>query len=233
MSGADSSFGVTATGDGIAAYRALQLAVRSRLKGVSDDFVESEAAWVLNEFLTRTQLIRLPQDVVLVEGEPEYALPLRYATPYLFADTLYEARIGTQPLRVGRDLVMRDSTDPESAFASGTPNTVELVDAARIRVHPLPDQEAAGRVLRVLVSVTSDPAYPKAPIPDAVMPYIETLLAGTLARLHAMDGVPWSNATLAAYFVRRFHSMMMSVRASIAQGRSVVQRPVQFRRFGV
>lgn len=219
--------GLTVSGDGLAAYGTLRNAVTSRLKGVTPDFVDAEAAWALNEFLTRTQLVRATQDITLEEGEGSYALPLRTTHPYCLADTLYAGYLGNTQMAVGRDLNMWYATD------EGTPSLIELEGVSRLRVHPRPDAENAGKTLRVLVSVTTDPSYRCAPIPDGIMPFVDTLLSGVLARLHAMDGVAWSNSTLAAYFSQRFHSQMMAARAAAMQGRSTTPAPLHFRRFGV
>jgi hypothetical protein len=80
--------------------------------------------------------------------------------------------------------------------------------------------------------MTVDPTAPLVELPAPVTPFTDAIVSGALARLHAMDAKPWSNALLVRYHTARFHAMKATARAAAKAGRSDRGAPWRFPRFG-
>ena len=220
----------------INALDSIRRALMTRLPGATDDLVNQELRWALQEFLSFTQVWRTTETSPLVDGVTDYQIPMNVGNPSAVAETILAGWVvrpapdaGNVSLRVAVDL----SVELALMSTAGTPDRVELVAGTHLRVSPRPDaQISAGGSLVAYLVMSLDPSLPLTELPASVIPYTDAILSGTLARMHAMDAKPWTSPILVRFHTGRFHAMKTNARAAANAGRSNQAAPRRFPRFG-
>jgi hypothetical protein len=209
------------------ALDSVRRALKSRIGNLTDELMDQELRWTLQEFLSFTQVWRHVETVNLIQGQTDYQIQLNVVNPAFVAQTILGAWNDKSPLTLAVDLAAELS---RINAGTGEPARVELAGGTHLRVSPAPAQ--SGGNVYALLAMTADPSLPLTEIPSPALPYTDALVSGTLGRLHAMDAKPWSNALLVRFHVARFHSIMSSARAAAKAGRSNRNAPWRFPRFG-
>jgi hypothetical protein len=178
----------------------------SRVAGMVPGAVDIETRFVVQEFLSLSQVWKRSIPIPIAAGESEYALTLQS----------YESAVEIQTARLNNSLmhlwVMENAhTD------TGTPVAVGLVSDRRVRVYPTPAAGQTGTINALFV-LTLLPDM-EVPIPAEVRPYFDTLLAGVLARAYAMVGRGWANLPMAAAMRQKFETDCTSIRVATRTGR--------------
>lgn len=116
--------------------------------------------------------------------------------------------------------------DAAQAERKGTPNGYRLEQNKDFVVYPTPQAEDIALPIKVLVAFV--PVLSATTIPDQFAEkYLDTLVAGTKAKLMAMVGQPWSNPQAAVYWNGQFGSGITD--ATVERMKGGTQAPIVIR----
>ncbi len=179
-----------------------------RVAGALPALIDSEARWVIDEFLRDTRLYEKDYDVTLVAGTASYTLAIQdYESAWLLKEVWHNER----PVRLGRP--------PKVYTATGSPGIVALTNDRTLLVYPIPDANAVLHVLKVTVCLTLLPSV-FSPMPAVLRPYHAALVDGALTRMYSMPDKPWTNLKLAGVHLAAFNDAKLTVRREIDRGRA-------------
>jgi hypothetical protein len=183
--------------------------------GSTSDVVDTVLASACSEFLKRSQVWRVRDSITLIANQADYPMP--FATTYVDAVPVLLCGCAYS---TGQRLTLPMSLD---LFydRTGLPSNAILLPTNVLRVWPTPTAADAGKVIRAVVSLTTDLSGSPRTLPAELLPHLKIVVMFAEAEFLAMKNRPWSNQQRADFMLRRAVHLANGVKAVADGGRSV------------
>ena len=148
------------------------------------------------------------QDLPLVSGQAVYtvALPLASAVVRQIKSVSYDGVV--LKAETSRSL------NPALFAQAGAPTCYVINESMGVHLYPTPSVNEAGKLISVRASYI--PALEAEDMPAALMDRIaETLIFGAKARVMMIHEKPFSNAVMAAHYIRQFDELVTKTRIEV------------------